>query len=147
MGRYMSGQSIRSIAREEDRDRDTITRIVRSIEMQEIIRVQRERFFALAPKAVEALETVLELAEDGRLARDVLMDMGVIPTRWEREAVLSGDPEIRRRAAELLERLEVGTAPETAESEEEAGDSTAKTDRNDESKKSPANNETKPSGS
>ena len=104
MGRYIAGESIRSIAREEDRDRETVTKIVRSIEMREFVQAQRERFFALAPLALQALEEVLNLAEDGRLARDVLADMGVVPTAKEREA-FSYDAVLTARAIELMNRL------------------------------------------
>ena len=108
MGRYVAGQSIRAISRDEDRDRETIARIVKSMEMQEIVREQRERFFALAPKAVNALDTNLKLAEDGRLALDVLKAMGVAPR--ERDAVFYRDPELLVRAAELQKKLETQAA-------------------------------------
>jgi len=106
MGRYIDGESIRNIAREEDRDRETITRIVRSMEMEQVVREQRERLFALAPKALDALDAGLEMPNAGRLALDVLVATGVVQTTKQREASLYGDQELLARAIELLQRLE-----------------------------------------
>jgi hypothetical protein len=78
--RYVNGQSIRSIARAEQRDRATITKVVRSTEMQEYVTNMKERFVGLGSAAMDALEHALIVEKDSRLAHLVLRDIGVIPT-------------------------------------------------------------------
>ncbi len=92
---------------------------------------KRERYFALAPLAIKALETVLKLAEDGRLARDVLVNIGVAPTAKERETFVSSDALLRRRALELSRRLEIQTPPKSPESDKAAATSSTATAPND----------------
>jgi DNA-binding MarR family transcriptional regulator len=45
MQRYAGGENIRQIAREEQRDRATVTKIVRSEEMQDFVQKKCERDF------------------------------------------------------------------------------------------------------
>jgi hypothetical protein len=77
--RYVNGQSIRSIARDEGRDRSTITKVVRSTEMQQYVQNMKERFVGLGSAAMDALEYGLVIEKDSRLAHRVLCDIGVIP--------------------------------------------------------------------
>ena len=89
MQRYVSGDSIREIAREERRDRATITKIVRSDEMNAVVQKMRERYYGLGLDALDAVEHTLQVRKDGGLGRQVLTDIGVIPSAEERYAVAS----------------------------------------------------------
>jgi len=81
--RYISGESIRKISREEKRDRETVNRIVRSAKTQAYIADLRARYMALGSDAIKSVETTLKSGKDGRLAHQVLGDIGVIPSRRE----------------------------------------------------------------
>lgn len=89
MQRYISGDSIREIAREERRDRATVTKIVRSGEMNAVVQKMRERYYGLGFDALDALEHTLQVRKDGGLGRQVLTDIGVIPSAEERYAIAS----------------------------------------------------------
>lgn len=78
--RFVAGESIRSIARAERRDRATITRVVRSDQMQEYVQNMKERFVGLGCAAMDALEHGLMVEEDSRLAYQLLRDIGVFPS-------------------------------------------------------------------
>jgi hypothetical protein len=80
MHRYIAGESIRQIAREEKRDRETVTKIVRSEEVAEYVRNMRERFYGLGETALGAVQRALEQG-DARLAYEHLKDIGVVPDR------------------------------------------------------------------
>jgi transposase len=68
MQRYVGGESIRQIAREEQRDRATVTKIVRSDEMNTVVQKMRERYYGLASAAADAIEHTLRVQKDGRTA-------------------------------------------------------------------------------
>jgi hypothetical protein len=87
MERYVAGDSIREIAREERRDRATVTKIVRSDEMKAVVQNMRERYYALGFDALDAVQHTLRVRRDGGLGRQVLTDIGVIPSTEERYAV------------------------------------------------------------
>jgi hypothetical protein len=87
MQRYVSGESIREIAREERRDRATVTKIVRSDEMNAVVQKMRERYYGLGFDALEAVQHALQVRKDGGLGRQVLTDIGVIPSPEERYAI------------------------------------------------------------
>ena len=87
MQRYMGGESIRQIAREEQRDRATVTKIVRSDEMNAVVQKMRERYYGLGFDALDAVQHTLQVQKDGRLGRQVLTDIGVIPSAEERFAI------------------------------------------------------------
>jgi hypothetical protein len=55
--RYINGESIRQIARDEKRDRATVTKIVRSVEMQLFVQKMREKFYGLAFDAMTLSST------------------------------------------------------------------------------------------
>ena len=80
MQRYVAGENIRSIARDEGRDRGTVTRIVRSEEMQAHTQKMRAQYYGLAELAMDGLRRALEQSHDGRLAHEILRNLGVIPT-------------------------------------------------------------------
>ena len=80
MARYVAGQSVARIAREEKRDRKTVTKIVRSDEMQAHTQQMRAQYYGLAELAMDGLRRALEQSHDGKLAHEVLENIGVIPT-------------------------------------------------------------------
>jgi hypothetical protein len=82
--RYIAGQSIRQIARDEQRDRATVTKIVRSDEMQAFVEKMRERFYGLAFDAMSAVEHSLQQQNDARLGYRLLADIGIVPSATER---------------------------------------------------------------
>jgi hypothetical protein len=89
MERYVAGESIREIARQERRDRATVTKIVRSDEMNAVVQKMRERYYALGFDALEAVQHTLKVRKHGVLGRQVLTDIGVIPSAEERYAITS----------------------------------------------------------
>src|SRR3984885_8216824 len=89
MQRYVAGDSIREIARQEQRDRATVTKIVRSDEMNTVVQKMRERYYALGFDALDAVQHTLRVRKDGALGRQVLTDIGVIPSSEERYAIAS----------------------------------------------------------
>ncbi len=92
MERHVTGESNREIARVEQIDRKTVARVLGSQEFQEHMRAQRERFYALAPAALDALQYALEQKKDARIAYEILADTGVIPSVEERTAALNQRP-------------------------------------------------------
>jgi len=89
MERYVAGDSIREIARKERRDRATVTKIVRSDEMSAVVQKMRERYYGLGFDALDAVQHTLRVRKDGGLGRQVLTDIGVIPSPEERYAIAS----------------------------------------------------------
>lgn len=87
MQRYVAGESIRQIAREEERDRATVTKIVRSDEMNAFVQKMRERYYGLACDALDAMQHALQVQKDGRLGHQVLADIGVVPSAQGRYAI------------------------------------------------------------
>ena len=81
--RHILGQSQREIARAEGRSRPTIARIVKSEEMQVYVQEMRQRFYGLGLDAIDAVQHSLRVQKDGRLGRQLLVDIGVTPTPEE----------------------------------------------------------------
>jgi hypothetical protein len=82
--KFITGRSIRQIAREEGRDRATITKIVRSSEVQNYVEKIREQYFGLGELALSAVRKAIQEEKDGRLAYQLLKDIGVVPSSAER---------------------------------------------------------------
>lgn len=80
MQRYVAGESIRQIAREERRDRATVTKIVRSEEMNSFVHQMRERLYGLGWDALAAVEYELRVRKNGRLGYQLLADIGIVPS-------------------------------------------------------------------
>jgi hypothetical protein len=80
--RFIAGDSIRKIARDEHRDPKTVAKIVRSEEVAEYIRKTRERFYGLGEDALDAVRRALQ-GGDARLGYQLLKDIGAIPTAEE----------------------------------------------------------------
>ena len=85
--KYASGKSIVEISREENRNRESIAKIVHSDEMRDHVHRMREAFYGLADSALFALRHALEVEQDGQLAYRILTDIGVVPTAIERQQI------------------------------------------------------------
>ncbi len=85
LGKYITGKSITDISKEEERNRETVARIVHGPEMQEYVRTMRERFYGLGGDAISAIQHTLQQENDGRLGFQVLASIGVIPSPEERQ--------------------------------------------------------------
>lgn len=80
--KYMDGMSIRRIAREEHKARETVTKIVRSPEMDEIVEEIKEKLIALADKCVERITHAVQFEKDGGwLAFELAERWGAIPPK------------------------------------------------------------------
>jgi transposase len=83
--RYIEGNSLRQIAAEEGRARQTITKIVRSPEMQENIQNIRGKLYGFLDDLADTVytECVNTKAQTGNagLAYELLKHFGVIPSR------------------------------------------------------------------
>ena len=105
--KYATGKSIVQIAREENRNRETVARIVHSDEMNEYVRQMREKFYGLADLAIAAVQYALAEERDAQVGYRILLDTGVIPTAEERlaaqvrEAPRSLDEGVRRQAERI----------------------------------------------
>ena len=89
---------------DEKRDRATITKIVRSDEMQGFVQKMRERFYGLAFDAMNAVEHSLQQQNDPRLAYRLLCDVGIVPSAGERYSTATQPPSIDKSAMTPLER-------------------------------------------
>ncbi len=76
--KYMQGMSIRRIAEEEDRARQTVTKVVRAPEVQSYIEKLREEVIALGDEMVKSVRFALRHELDGQLAHEMLKDIGVL---------------------------------------------------------------------
>jgi len=85
--RYIEGQNIRSISRDEGRDRGTIRRIVKTEEMHMHVQQMREQYFGLAEMAMEGIRRALAQSTDGRLAHEILKNVGAVPTNGDIAAI------------------------------------------------------------
>ena len=103
MQRYVGGESIRQIAREEQRDRATVTKVVRSDEMQGFVQKMRERLYGLAPDAMSAVEHSLKQQSDARLAYRILTDIGIVPSERKRYSIATQPPSIDKSTMTPLE--------------------------------------------
>jgi hypothetical protein len=110
MQRHTLGQSIRRIAREENRARETVTKIVRSDDMRAYVTGLRERFYGLGDLALSAVEHALSLAKDSQLGYRLLIDIGVVPSPFERELIQTNREVIKQASMNDWERTLVGDA-------------------------------------
>jgi hypothetical protein len=101
--RYAGGESIRQIAREEQRDRATVTKIVRSDEMQGFVQRMRERFYGFAFDAMNSVEHSLKQQKDARLAYRILTDIGIVLSERERYSIATQPPSIDKSTMTPLE--------------------------------------------
>jgi hypothetical protein len=85
MQKFISGDGIRKISREEHRSRGTVSRIVSSTEVQSYIQGLRAEYYGLGTDALEALKRALRKCTDGKIAYQLLADIGVVPDQNDRE--------------------------------------------------------------
>ena len=103
MQQYIEGKSIRQISRDEQRDRATVTKIVRSDEMQGFVQRMRERFYGFAFDAMDAVEHSLKQQNDARLAYRMLCDIGIVPSPGERYSIATQPASIEKSTMTPLE--------------------------------------------
>jgi hypothetical protein len=77
----MSKSRSLTLAEEEDRARQTVTKVVRAPEVQGYIEKLREEVIALGDEMVKSVRFALQHELDGRLAHQMLQDIGVIQPR------------------------------------------------------------------
>jgi hypothetical protein len=77
--KYVAGESVVQISREEGRNRETVTKIVKGEEVGKLVQAMRGEFYGLAYDAIAAVRHALQQQKDGRVGYRLLMDIGVIP--------------------------------------------------------------------
>jgi hypothetical protein len=75
---YIAGTPIREIARNEGRNAETVTKIVRSPDMQQYVEDLTERYTGLGLDALKSVAFAVRTEMDGQLSRKLLIDIGVI---------------------------------------------------------------------
>ncbi|MGA8233038.1 MAG: hypothetical protein WB795_16310 [Candidatus Acidiferrales bacterium] len=103
MERYVAGQSIREISRKEGRARETVTKIVRSSEVNTYVSTLRERFYGPGDHALSAVEHGLRQDRDARLGYRLLMDIGVVPSPGERQPIPANQEVVDRGSLNSFE--------------------------------------------
>ena len=106
VSRFIQGQGIRQIGREEGRSRETITKIVRSEDVRNYISELRESYLGLGREALVALTRALRTSNDGKLAHQILVDIGVVRNPVAAEpATLPSDYDQEREVQIMMGRL------------------------------------------
>ena len=77
--KYVRGMSIRRIAEEEDRARQTVTKIVRAPEVQDYMANLQAEVIGLGDEMVRSVQFALRNEMDGRLGFEMLKAIGVVP--------------------------------------------------------------------
>src|ERR1700732_2236626 len=103
--KYMRGTSIRQIAEEEDRARQTVAKVVRAPEVQGYIAKLREQVIALGDEMVKSVQFALRNELDGQLAYAMLKDIGVMQPRAQGQ--LESQPTAEQWKQEWMKRLDV----------------------------------------
>jgi hypothetical protein len=85
MKKFISGEGIRKISRDEHRSRGTVSRIVNSTEVQTYVRDIRAEYYGLGTEALDAVRRALRKCADGKIAYQLLADIGVVPDQHDRE--------------------------------------------------------------
>jgi hypothetical protein len=93
--RFVAGESVRTIAKVERRDRATVTRIVNSDEVKEIVQLMRSQVYGMAGDALDAVRHALREQKDARVGYQLLRDIGAVPRSAETEsnAIQAQQPE------------------------------------------------------
>ena len=80
--KYMDGMSIRKIAREENKARETVTKIVRAPDMDKIVNIMRQQMIPVMFEIGPALIRALKYSPDGGwLALKLAERWGIIPPK------------------------------------------------------------------
>jgi hypothetical protein len=85
MKKFISGEGIRKISRDEHRSRGTVSRIVNSGEVQGYVQNLRAEYYGLGAEALDAVRRALRKCTDGKIAYQLLADIGVVPDQKDRE--------------------------------------------------------------
>jgi hypothetical protein len=111
--KFISGENISKIAREEGRHWDTVARIVKEKDVAEYVRDVRERFYGALEEMLSAAIDYAKTGKDGGwLAYEMLKDGGVIPDEKMLQQMLAapqpapgekGDSAAKRIAVALVE--------------------------------------------
>jgi hypothetical protein len=88
--RFISGQSLRSISRDERRGRATVARIVDCSEVQKYVKDLKATYYGLGGEALDAVRRAIRVGTDGKIAYQLLADIGVVPNQDDRQR-LSAD--------------------------------------------------------
>lgn len=89
--RFVSGESIRKIAREEKRDRETVRRVLKTEDIQLLVEQLRVKYFALGSAALDAVQHQLSVNKNSRLGMEILTNIGVVPSKRELFEMLHRD--------------------------------------------------------
>jgi hypothetical protein len=106
--KFISGQSLRSISRDEGRGRATVARIVNCGEVREYVTGLRATYYGLGEDALQAVRSAIQTSTDGKIAYQLLADIGVVPGQEERQklaAVVAGDDDEEARIQMYIGRL------------------------------------------
>jgi hypothetical protein len=107
--KYMQGMSLRRIAEEEDRARQTVTKIVRAPEVEGCIDKLREEVIALGDEMVKSVRFAVQHELDGRLAHELLKDIGVLQPRaqvqWNNQSQMTEEQSEKFWVEEWIRRL------------------------------------------
>src|SRR5580704_6251782 len=68
MKKFICGEGIRKISREEHRSRGTVSRIVNSTEVQSYVQGLRAEYYGLGTEALDALRRAFRKCIDGKIA-------------------------------------------------------------------------------
>jgi transposase-like protein len=84
--KYSDGMSIRRIAREEHKARETVTKIVRTLDKAVHLARLKQQIFGLMEAVVPALERALDSPKDGAwIAMELATRFGILPPKpkWQ----------------------------------------------------------------
>ncbi len=102
---YAAGESITAISKKENRNRETVAKIVHGPEMESHVQALRERWFGLGDDAISAVQHALTKQKDGRLGFQLLGSIGVIPSPEERERLAAPLTETLSENAEAIKKV------------------------------------------
>ncbi len=100
-----AGKSLREIAREQNRDRRTVTKIVNQTEIRNILERVKTRLIQLADNAAASVEFALENEIDAKVALRLLEGFGVLPSGRNIVVVEEAKPEDQRTPEEKHDDL------------------------------------------
>jgi hypothetical protein len=102
---YAAGKSIKQISEQENRNRETVGKIVRGPEMQSHVQALRARWSGLGSNAIDAVDHALTAQKDGRLGLRVLSSLGVILSPEERQRLTASLTETANESAEAIKKV------------------------------------------
>src|SRR5438067_2712026 len=76
--KHIAGKSVVEISREENRNRETVARIVHSDEMKDLVSDMRKSLYGILQPCFETVLYAVEEKQDSQLAYKILTDTGVV---------------------------------------------------------------------